>query len=96
MLTSLELDEVDARWGDVTQDVHDLPLEVINLDHRRVPLPTNNTRTADSCRKEARHLRELDYILTPDNAGAIEGLTMKCEYKRSVMQESQATRTFAK
>src|SRR5215471_13640492 len=24
VVTSLELDKVDARWGDVTQDVHDL------------------------------------------------------------------------
>lgn len=29
---SLELDEVDARWGDVLQDIHDLPIDVINLE----------------------------------------------------------------
>src|SRR6516164_8744832 len=51
VVTSLELDEVGARRGDVTQDVHDLALDVINLDHRRVPFLANDTRAADRRRK---------------------------------------------
>src|SRR6516225_7608166 len=47
VVTSLELDEVDARWGDVPQDVHDLPLDVIDLDHCRVPLSANDTGAAN-------------------------------------------------
>jgi len=35
------------------QDVYDLPLDVINLDYRRVPLPANDTSAADRRRKEA-------------------------------------------
>jgi len=68
IVTSLELDEVDARYGDVTQDVHDFPLDVINLDHRRVSLPANDPRTSDRRGKEARPIVRI-LIERPDAIG---------------------------
>src|SRR5262249_7629909 len=68
VVTSLELDEVGARRGDVTQDVHDLALDVINLNHRRVPFLANNTGATDRLRKEVRPIGRIS-IQCPDAIG---------------------------
>jgi len=53
LVTFLELSEVDTRCRDITQDVDDAALDVIDLDHRRVPIPLHDARGSDRCGEEA-------------------------------------------
>src|SRR5262249_11474221 len=53
VVMSLELDEVDLRGRDVSQDIHGDRLDVIDLDNSRVPFSSHDARASNRRGKKA-------------------------------------------